>query len=115
MATVSARTDVDLAARAEKGQGDCRNDVLPARPDLSRPRKGTDDLFESIPLGRRPYLGLCVAKSADQGGNLRSRFDIICDEDIEVVARSEHGIAVQPFHIWAFFPYALHGVAFKLL
>ena len=59
-----------------------------------------DNFLEAVPLRCRPNLGLNVAECPNESGNPRRRFDVVSDKDIEIVARSQHGVAAEPLNIW---------------
>ena len=63
----------------------------------------------------RICLLFTVAEGPYEGRDAGRCLDVIGNKDVEIIARSQHGIAAEPFHVGTFLPYALHGIAFELL
>ena len=79
------------------------------------PWQRADEFLEAVPLRRRPYLCVGMAKRADERGYARGGLDVIGYEYVEVVAWPKNGVAVEPFDVRTFLAHSLHRIAFKLL
>jgi len=79
------------------------------------PWQRADEFLEAVPLRRRPYLCVGMAKRADERGYARGRVDIVGCEYIEVVTWPENRVAVEPLNVRTFLAHSLHRIAFKLL
>ena len=73
------------------------------------------DLLEPVPLRSRLDFGLGVAECPNESGNPSRGLDVIGNEDVEIIAWSQHCITAEPFKVRTLLADALHCIAFKLL
>ena len=57
--------------------------------------------LELLPTRRAPDFGLGMTEGAHHGRHYRGGFVVRRHEDIQIVTRTEHGVAAQPLHFGA--------------